>query len=271
MSFVFRFDAAVFDSIKTADSNNLIVGDRYNVTVRGFDRFGNPAVYENRALTLTLSGSATGGGSIQFRQGVAVATISDSVAESITIGLFDSGNTGADVSQKIVLKYYSDINYVFLPVPATITVGAVQIVQLQVINRAHQVVAEERDVSVASTGSTEVPPAPVNIVSGVGVFFIRNYKTETVTLSLVDSQSTNASVASTANTTFTPSSTTAFVVIVPSTNQAAGRPFDVCFCIHVYYYSLFASFIRFSINNRSPSKHAIRTITSIPSSLEMQS
>jgi len=108
-SAVIRMDKLVYDSVKTQTSNNLIVGDSVTITIRAFDVFGNPAIYENRQITLRTNGSATGTGAVAFTQGITSITIRDAVAETLLISLVDTAGIGADVSDTQVFTYYTDL------------------------------------------------------------------------------------------------------------------------------------------------------------------
>ncbi len=136
--------------------------------------------------------------------GVGTRSITDNTAETVTLGLSDTGNTGADVSDVQTVTYYLDRN---IELGQTITTGAVGtalFIGLTIVNRAGATVALDTSVRILVNGSAEVPPAPVSITSGLGVFFIRDYKAEVVTFRLEDVVNNRFSVASTLTVTFTP-------------------------------------------------------------------
>ena len=92
-------------SISTVASS--LVNAPATVTVRAEDDSGNLDTTFNGSVTLNVSGSATGGGVVTITNGVGTATVNDTVPETVTLSLTDSGVTGLDVSSEQYLTFTS--------------------------------------------------------------------------------------------------------------------------------------------------------------------
>jgi len=68
------------------------------VTVQAHDTFGNVVATETRDVTVTAGGAASGAGLVDIVNGVGTIAISNTVAETVTLGLTDSEATGLDVT-----------------------------------------------------------------------------------------------------------------------------------------------------------------------------
>jgi hypothetical protein len=68
------------------------------VTVQAQDQFGNLVPTEQRDVTLTASGSATGAGLVDLVDGVGSLALSNTEPETVTLTLTDTQGTGLDVS-----------------------------------------------------------------------------------------------------------------------------------------------------------------------------
>ena len=91
--------------------SSATVGNSVTVNVDAVDSSNNTVTSFNGGVTVTLSGSATGGGLVNIVNGVGTATINDSTAETVTLGLSDTQNTGLGV--------VSTAQIVFNPAPVT--------------------------------------------------------------------------------------------------------------------------------------------------------
>jgi hypothetical protein len=80
------------------DPNDAMVGTPVTVTVQAQDNSGNIDVSYQDDVSLITNGSVTGGGLIDLENGVGTTTISDTVAETVTLSLMDTRGTGLDVS-----------------------------------------------------------------------------------------------------------------------------------------------------------------------------
>jgi len=85
--------------------SNSSVNVPVTVTIRAEDDNGNVDTAYNQNVTLITSGSATGGGSITMIGGVGTATINDTAAETVTLSLSDTLNTGLNVSSIQTLSF----------------------------------------------------------------------------------------------------------------------------------------------------------------------
>lgn len=190
------FDEVVFDDIKTATSNNLLIGDVLSVTLRGFDAFDNAAVLDDGTIGITASGSATPSlSTLTLSSGVVTTDISNTVAEVVTIGVQITDGRTADVSATFDVEFFEDRNYVILD-PTDSEVDSLVVVTVEVINRAgDRVQDEDRDVTLAVSGSG-TGGGVIAISLGRGIGSVTSTVAETIQLSLVDSEGTGLSVAS---------------------------------------------------------------------------
>ncbi|MBI4993468.1 hypothetical protein HZC33_00710 [Candidatus Wolfebacteria bacterium] len=88
-----------------AQVSDTQVGQSAAVAIRAEDNSGNVDTTFNGAVTLILTGSATGGGLVTIASGIGSANITDSTAETITLTLSDSQSTGLDVSSTRILVF----------------------------------------------------------------------------------------------------------------------------------------------------------------------
>ena len=77
----------------SATAGNSVMGN-----VEAVDSLGNIDPSYASGVTVTMSGSATGGGLVNLTNGVGTTTITDSVAETITLGFRDTQSTGLGVA-----------------------------------------------------------------------------------------------------------------------------------------------------------------------------
>jgi hypothetical protein len=75
------------------------------VTVQAQDNSGSVDTTFNGTVTLNTTGSATGGGAVTIASGVGTKDISDTVAQTVTLTLTDTGGTGLDVSSSKTLTF----------------------------------------------------------------------------------------------------------------------------------------------------------------------
>jgi len=79
-------------------SSSVTVGNGATANVEAVDSSNNVYSSYNGGVTVTTSGSATGGGLVNLASGVGTVTITDATAETVTIGLRDTQSTGLGVS-----------------------------------------------------------------------------------------------------------------------------------------------------------------------------
>ena len=75
-----------------------VVGNTITVTVQAQDDNSSIVTTYNSDVTLLVSGSATGGGLVDIINGVGTISISDQVAETVSLTLSDTQETGLDVT-----------------------------------------------------------------------------------------------------------------------------------------------------------------------------
>ena len=160
--------------------------------------------YQNDVLLVT-SGSATGGGLVDIINGVGTMIIEDAVPEIVALSLVDSQTTGLDVSstEDIVFTATAAVvsHFVIIdPVdgvtrrPTTVIVKALK--TDDTIDTTYQ-----RDVTLVTSGSA-TGGGLVNVIDGVGTISITDTVSETVLLSLVDSDLSGLDVSSTQSVFF---------------------------------------------------------------------
>jgi hypothetical protein len=84
--------------IMTLSVNTAQVNAPVTVTVKAVDNGNNVATSFNGSVTLSVSGSATGGGVVALASGIGIKTVSDAVVETISLSLQDTASTGLDIS-----------------------------------------------------------------------------------------------------------------------------------------------------------------------------
>ncbi len=194
------------------------------VTVQAQDQYGNTSTGEFRGVTLLTSGSAFGGGRVEIVGGIGTLLISDQVAQTVTLSLVDTDLTGTDVSstQSVVFAPGAVAKFAILDpndgvvnTPVTVTVQAQD-------QYGNLVVSENRDVTLQTSGSA-TGAGLVDIQNGIGTRDINDAVTETVTLTLLDTQGTGLNVTSTQDVVFSSSSAVRYVIIDPA-DGVAGTP-----------------------------------------------
>ncbi|MFI3156052.1 MAG: hypothetical protein QX199_07825, partial [Methylococcaceae bacterium] len=83
------------------------VGSSIPVTIRAEDDFGSVDTTVQTDVTLLTSGSASGGGLVDIINGIGTMTLSDAVAEAVTLSLSDTESTGLDVSSAQSVNFAS--------------------------------------------------------------------------------------------------------------------------------------------------------------------
>lgn len=81
------------------------VGTPATVTVRAEDAGGNLDTTYQQDVTLDTTGAATGAGLVNVVDGVGAATLSDTVAETVTLSLSDTESTGLDITSTRSLTF----------------------------------------------------------------------------------------------------------------------------------------------------------------------
>ncbi len=87
--------------------NDTLVGTNTTVTIRVEDNSGNLDTTYNNSVTLVVSGSAVGGGIVTVTNGIGTKTITDTVAETVTLSLLDTASTTLDVSSTQTVTFSS--------------------------------------------------------------------------------------------------------------------------------------------------------------------
>jgi hypothetical protein len=77
--------------------SDIAVGNSATINIDAVDSSNNIITSFGGGVTVTTSGSATGGGVVTVTNGVGTTTITDTVAETVTLGFRDTENTGLGV------------------------------------------------------------------------------------------------------------------------------------------------------------------------------
>ncbi|MDH3456211.1 MAG: hypothetical protein OER90_05165, partial [Gemmatimonadota bacterium] len=205
------------------DPLNGTVDGPVTVTVQAQDAFGNVVTSESRDVTLNASGSATGAGLVDIVNGVGTRTLSDQVAETVTLTLSDTQGTGLDVSstQDVVFSAGVATRYVIRD-PTDGSVGTAILVTVEALDQfGNRATGESRDVTLLTSGSA-TGGGNVSISNGLGTRLINDQVPETVTLSLTDTQGTGLDVSSVQNVVFGPVGATRYVILDPPNGTVDG-------------------------------------------------
>ena len=101
-----------------------IAGTSATVNVYAVDSLNNIDPTYGSGVTVTMSGSASGGGLVNLVNGVGTTTIADATAETVTLGLLDTQSTGLGVGATSQIVFNAAAVPV-TPVPPTIGSGPV--------------------------------------------------------------------------------------------------------------------------------------------------
>ncbi|MEK7691870.1 MAG: hypothetical protein AAB425_12725, partial [Bdellovibrionota bacterium] len=170
-------------------------------------------------VTLNANGAASGAGLVDISGGSGVKTITDLVAETVSLTLTDSQGTGLAVTHSASVTFNAGgASKFLLSGPDSSTAGtAISITVRATDSGGNTVVTFTSDVTLAANGSA-TGAGLVDIISGVGSLSINDTTAETVALSLTDSQGTGLAVTHTKSITFNAGSATKFMVYNPASS-----------------------------------------------------
>ncbi len=86
-------------------TSTATAGDTATLNVEAVDSFNNIDATFNQDVTVTKTGSATGGGLVTIVNGIGTSTVRDTVAETVTLGLSDTQGTGLNVSSTAAITF----------------------------------------------------------------------------------------------------------------------------------------------------------------------
>jgi hypothetical protein len=207
--------AAVATRFVILDPPDGTVGTPLTVTVQAQDNSGTVITSENRDVTLVTSGSATGGGLVNIQNGVGTRQINDAVAETVTLSLTDTEETGLNTgsTQTVVFSIVATRFVILDPADGPVNTAITVTVQAQ-DQYGNLATNENRDVTLVTSGSA-TGGGLVNIQNGVGTRQINDAVAETVTLSLTDTEETGLNTGSTQAVVFSIVATR-FVILDPA-------------------------------------------------------
>ncbi len=152
--------------VKPAD---VQTGTNTAVTIRAEDASGNIDTTFASSVTLVTSGSATGGGVVNFTNGVGTKTITDAVAETVTLTLLDTASTSLDVSSSQTVIFSTTP-----PAPASTpsAIGGTTAVTRSTVIFAGKVFPGAK-LTIVAVGDGDIPVRQGTVAAGDGSFSIR--------------------------------------------------------------------------------------------------
>ncbi len=153
-----------FTIVKPAD---VLVGTNTTVTIRAEDNSGNVDTTFHSSVTLVVSGSATGGGVVNFVNGVGTKTITDATAETVTLTLIDTASTSLDISSSQTVTFSTTP-----PASAPVAVGGTTSIIRSTVIFAGKVFPGAR-LTVVAVGDGNIPVRQGTVAAGDGSFSIR--------------------------------------------------------------------------------------------------
>ena len=182
------------------------------VILQGVDAYGNPSVSFNGQAQLQLMGSSTASlspasGVVNFTQGQATVSVSDTVPETVTLSLLDFNSTGLVMSSTAVVQFFAGSlsQLVIVSAPsqqAGSGLGSLVVVQCQDQYGNHVTAACTGTVSLRHNSSSMQASSPVLLTlsasSGTAEVTLVDSRVEAVALSLQDTGGLGVQVSSTA-------------------------------------------------------------------------
>ena len=105
-------------------SSGAVVGDGVTFNIEAVNASGTIDTTFEQGVTLTVGGSGNGGGLVTIINGVGTSTVSDNIAEAVTLGFDDSQLTGLNVSSTANILFVPDVTAkVVLNHPGDMNVG----------------------------------------------------------------------------------------------------------------------------------------------------
>jgi hypothetical protein len=190
-----------------------------NITIEARDLNGNGKIVRdyNGAITLeTIGSSATGGGLVQIVGGIANVLINDSVAETITLSLNDTENTGINLgaNKSILFEEPKPIGIIIEPIAQAVQGSPLQVFFRVKMNNGLLSDTYSSSINILLTGNA-IGAGVINFVNGIASITINNDEVETIELS-IDATSTNLKIPEKVLITFIPQPATKFVIIDPA-------------------------------------------------------
>ncbi len=179
-------------------------------------QFGNMNLNYSTDVSLVVSGSATGAGLVNIQNGQGSLNIADLVAETVNLSLSDTQSTGKDVSsvQNVIFAVGVPNKFVIIdPADGTVDNPITVTVKAQDAG-GNTITTYNNDVSLQVTGSA-TGFGLVDIINGTGVINISDTVSQTVTLSLQDTNSTGLNTTSTQSVLFAAGAPSKFVIVNP--------------------------------------------------------
>ncbi len=220
--------ATKFVIINPADA---VIGENASITIQAQKSDDSIDTNFNQDVTLVVSGSATGAGLVDIVNGVGTIVITDAVSETVALTLSDTESAGLDVSSTADIFFSSGpieaVQFIIID-PADGIAGSPVTVTIEARKNDATIDTNfQSDVTLAASGSA-TGGGLVDIINGVGTIEITDAVAETVTLTLVDSETTGLNVSSTQEVVFVPSAAlvSKFVLLDPE-DGITRRPITV--------------------------------------------
>ncbi len=146
---------------------DALINTNVTVTIRAEDTNGNVDTTFNGSVTLVTSGSATGGGVVNFVSGVGTKLVTDAIPETVTLSLLDSASTSLDVSSIKTVTFSTTP-----PPPTPATIGGITAVIRSTVIFAGKVFPGA-NLTVVAVSDGNIPVRQGTVAAADGSFTIR--------------------------------------------------------------------------------------------------
>lgn len=187
------------------------------IEARGANTRGSIQRDYNGAVTLETSGSATGEGLVNIINGIGTAEINDSVAETVTLSLIDTENTGITLGTEktILFEEPQAVEIVIDTIGNAIQGSPLEIALKVLLNTGNLADTYNGTVDIELTGSAVADTYTVNFINGIASIIINDDVYETIALSFV-AGSTTLNIPAPIEITFMQQPASKFVIIDPA-------------------------------------------------------
>ncbi len=187
----------------------------------------------NGNVTVTATGSTTGEGVVALTDGAGNVTLQNAVPENVQIGFTDSANTGYDVSDVDTIQFIEHATRYLISVPSGIvpvtTPGVSVAVTVKAVGPSSPAnvvdLGYNKPVTLNVSGAAQ-GAGQVTIVSGTGMKYITNNRSQIVTLSLANIPPETLDVSDTKQIKFVRSGNT-YTFRVSSKSRSINQPVTV--------------------------------------------
>jgi hypothetical protein len=167
------------------DPADAVAGASTAVTIQALDFYGNVDTSFHDDVTLIASGSAAGDGLIAITNGMGTASITNIVAENVTLSLLGIGALAIDVSSTQVVSFLpGPAERIVLSAPSDSAVGEALTVGIEVVDEHNNVVTTFQDDVTLNCSPAATGCGLIAVGSGLGSKTINHSVSEIVALTL---------------------------------------------------------------------------------------